>query len=346
MAVLHIFIPLLALFCGVLSSPSVDPAFYKDLNVSRGINYHYYFSSPQDETKPYLLFLHGFPSSSYDWRYQIQFFSAQGYGLVVPDMLGYGGTGKPEDVEAYKSSLITKDLVEILDHEDAERVVAIGHDWGSKPTSRLANYFPDRFLAFAFYAVGYLVPPGFVYEEFEASSEAAVGYNPWGYWAFFSQDGAAQIIKDHIDSFFSLGYATDTRLTIPHWSPPGVLQAWLEANSTTEFWLSQEEYDTTKLAFLASGITPSLNWYKIVTSDIDMKDGQDIPAANANITKPVFFGGALRDYVCIAATSRASLFQHAPDFTFQDYDAGHWVMIQQADEVNKDLLEWLESAVL
>ncbi len=42
---------------------------------------------------------------------------------------------------------------------------------------------------------------------------------------------------------------------------------------------------------------------------------------------------------------RAAFFKYAPDFTFQDYDAGHWVMIQKTDEVNKDLLEWLEGSI-
>ncbi len=185
MSLLRTLVPLLALVCGVLAVPSPDPSSYKDFNVSRGLNYHYYFSSPQDTAKPYLLFLHGFPSTSYDWRYQINFFADQGYGLIVPDMLGYGGTAKPLETEAYKSSLITKDIVDILDHEGAENVVAIAHDWsvlhlvafdgqelnflycerGAKINSRLANYFQDRFLAFAFFAIGYTPPPGSTYKE-------------------------------------------------------------------------------------------------------------------------------------------------------------------------------------
>ncbi len=107
----------------------LDPGSFKDLVVSRGLKYHYYCSSPKSASKPYLLFLHGFPGSAYDWRHQIVFFSAQGYGLVVPDMLGYGGTDKPAEVEAYRSSLINQDIVDILDEENVESVVAIGHDW-------------------------------------------------------------------------------------------------------------------------------------------------------------------------------------------------------------------------
>ncbi|KAF8905666.1 Alpha/Beta hydrolase protein [Mucidula mucida] len=346
MSLLRTLVPLLALVCGVLAVPSPDPSSYKDFNVSRGLNYYYYFSSPQDTAKPYLLFLHGFPSTSYDWRYQINFFADQGYGLIVPDMLGYGGTAKPLETEAYKSSLITKDIVDILDHEGAENVVAIAHDWGAKINSRLANYFQDRFLAFAFFAIGYTPPPGSTYKELSDTAIEISGYDAWGYWAFFSQDNAAEIISNNIDPFFSLLYSSDPRLSITEWSPVGALQAWLESKSTTDYFISPEEFNTSKSVFLESGITASLNWYKIMTSDIDRLDNQGIPESNATINKPVFFGGATRDYISIIVLMRAPFFKYAPDFTFQDYDADHWVMIQRPDEVNKDLLEWLENSVL
>lgn len=107
---------------------SLDASNYKDLTTTRGLVYHYYVSAPQGD-KPTLLLLHGFPSSSFDWRHQIAFFRNEGYGLIVPDMLGYGGTSKPAEPEAYRSSLLTKDIIEILDAEKVDKAIAIGHDW-------------------------------------------------------------------------------------------------------------------------------------------------------------------------------------------------------------------------
>jgi soluble epoxide hydrolase / lipid-phosphate phosphatase len=106
----------------------MDSSLYKDLVVSRGLKYHYYYSPPTDG-KPCILFLHGFPSTSRDWRFQVPYFKELGYGLIVPDMPGYGGTSKPLDPSELLPSKVTKDLVEILDAESAEKVVAIGHDW-------------------------------------------------------------------------------------------------------------------------------------------------------------------------------------------------------------------------
>ena len=102
---------------------------YKQITVSRGLDYRYFYQNPTDPSKPTLLFLHGFPSTSYDWRIQAAFFGNEGYGLIIPDMLGYGGTAKPSEVAAYKPTLICKDMIDILDAESISRCIAIGHDW-------------------------------------------------------------------------------------------------------------------------------------------------------------------------------------------------------------------------
>lgn len=106
----------------------MDSSLFKDVTTTRGLKYHYY-SSPAVDEKPTLLFLHGFPSTSYDWRHQVPFFKEKGYGLIVPDLLGYGGTDKPSDPASYKYSLMTADIVDILDAEKVDKVIPIGHDW-------------------------------------------------------------------------------------------------------------------------------------------------------------------------------------------------------------------------
>ena len=106
----------------------MDASHYKIVTVSRGLKYYYYASIAQ-QGKSTLLFCHGFPSTSYDWRKFVPYFQSRGYGLIVPDLLGFGDTDKPTDPSLYVSSLISKDLVDILDAEKVQRVVAIGHDW-------------------------------------------------------------------------------------------------------------------------------------------------------------------------------------------------------------------------
>jgi pimeloyl-ACP methyl ester carboxylesterase len=101
---------------------------FKEVVVTRGFKYHYYYSAPTP-SKPTLLFIHGFPSLALDWHHQITYFEERGYGLVVPNQLGYGGSDKPPEVKDYVQSLIAKDMVDILDHEKATDVIVVGHDW-------------------------------------------------------------------------------------------------------------------------------------------------------------------------------------------------------------------------
>ena len=106
----------------------METELYKVFTTSREAGYSYFFS-PAQPSKPTLLFLHGFPSTARDWRHIVPYFKERGYGIVAPDMLGYGGTDKPVDPAAYVPSLVSKDIVEILDVERLDKVIGVGHDW-------------------------------------------------------------------------------------------------------------------------------------------------------------------------------------------------------------------------
>ena len=104
---------------------------YCDVRTSRGLNYHF-LAVPAAASKPTLLFVHGFPSQSSDWHYQIEHFHSKGYGIVAPDLLGYGGTDKPTDLSTFKWKDMSKDVIDILDSLDWIKdtpVISVSHDW-------------------------------------------------------------------------------------------------------------------------------------------------------------------------------------------------------------------------
>ena len=106
----------------------MDPSNYHTHKVSRGFTYNYYYT-PANDGKLTLLFLHGFPSTSYDWHKQVPHFAALGYGVLVPDLLGSGATSKPMNSKDFKLCDIAKDVVDILDHLGLAKVVGVGQDW-------------------------------------------------------------------------------------------------------------------------------------------------------------------------------------------------------------------------
>jgi soluble epoxide hydrolase/lipid-phosphate phosphatase len=56
----------------------------------------------------------------------------------------------------------------------------------------------------------------------------------------------------------------------------------------------------------------------------------------------VFVGAATKDYICLADMQIATAEAHCPQLTVRKYDSSHWVLWSHADELNPDLLAWVE----
>ncbi|KAJ7660228.1 Alpha/Beta hydrolase protein [Mycena polygramma] len=177
----------------------MDQNRYRHAKPQRGLTYSYYWSPPA-AGKPVIFFSHGFPSASFLWRKQVAFCEPLGYGILVPDHLGYGGTDKPTDPKLYLGSGLAQDMVDIFDVEGLRQVIAVGHDWGSRAVSRLLNYHPQRVSAVAFIGTGYMPP---VLEGADPITRAAeitqaFGCDVCAYMRFFVQPDAPEIIEKHV----------------------------------------------------------------------------------------------------------------------------------------------------
>jgi len=323
----------------------MDATLFKDFTTSRGLKYHYYFSPPT-ESKPTLLFIHGFPCTSYDWRKQVPFFKEKGYGVLVPDLLGYGQTDKPADTASYQLSKITSDLIEILDVETVEKAIAIGHDWGSLVNSRIANYYQGRFLGFGYVAVGYTHPqPDLNLDLFIPFMKQLIGYETYGYWRFFGGvDTAPKLVEDHHDSFLSLIYTADPSIQVQNFGPTGSLQAWLEADKRGELapYMTKEDLEYAKIT-LKNGYSAPARWYKTFTEGLFAEDDKQISKEKYLIHKPVFFAGCKKDPICLSAAVVATIGQTCPNHTIHEFESDHWLPIALPDEFNAKLLAWVES---
>lgn len=60
----------------------------------------------------------------FGWRYQIGPWVRAGYRVVVPDMLGYGGTDKPFAAEEYSARGLCADLAALLDVVGVQKAVS------------------------------------------------------------------------------------------------------------------------------------------------------------------------------------------------------------------------------
>jgi haloalkane dehalogenase len=93
---------------------------------------------------PPVVFFHGEPTWSYLWRKVIPPVRDAGFRCVAPDLVGFGRSEKPTDIDFYtydRHCELTGTLLEDLDLRDATVVV---HDWGGPIGLRLAVEQADR----------------------------------------------------------------------------------------------------------------------------------------------------------------------------------------------------------
>lgn len=100
----------------------------KSVKIQTGTTYRYIISRPTKPEMPWILFIHGFPSTSFDWRNQIEYFVSRGFGVVAPDLLGFGGTDNPSDLSRFALKSMVEELTQLLDCESVGQVFAVGHD--------------------------------------------------------------------------------------------------------------------------------------------------------------------------------------------------------------------------
>jgi pimeloyl-ACP methyl ester carboxylesterase len=105
-----------------------DPNFFKTRIVqANGLRFEV---AEYGEGEKLALCLHGFPESSYSWRYQMTLLAELGYRVWAPNLRGYGGTERPSRVSDYKMEVLVEDVGALIDAANAKEVVLLAHDWG------------------------------------------------------------------------------------------------------------------------------------------------------------------------------------------------------------------------
>jgi haloacetate dehalogenase len=120
---------------------------------------------------PPVVLLHGFPETSFAWRFQIPEL-AKSYRVIAPDLRGYGETDKPPG--GYDKRNMANDLICLLNSLELKKIALVGHDRGARVATRFAKDHPeflDRLVVMD------NVPTRIVAREFDAEKAKA-------YWFF------------------------------------------------------------------------------------------------------------------------------------------------------------------
>lgn len=285
-----------------------------------------------DPGNPVVVLAHGFPELAHSWRHQIPALAAAGYHVLAPDQRGYGGSSRPEAIEAYNIAELTADIAGLLDDVGAQRAVLVGHDWGSPVVTNFPLYHPDRVSAVAALSVPPIprasAPPTQIWR-------AIFGDN-FFYILYFQEPGVADAalnadVRSSLQRMVALegfGGPVDEMTEQP--LPP------------LPDWLSTEEFDEYVRAFEVTGFTGPLNWYRNFDRNWELTDPAAGGLAAHTITVPLLFLAGSADPV-LGFTPRDRVTEVATGGYREVLldGAGHWLQQERPDEVNAVLLEFL-----
>ncbi len=121
--------------------------------------------SGEDQARPCVLLLHGFPELAYSWRRVMLPLAAAGFHVVAPDQRGYGRTtgwdgAYDGDLASFSLMSLARDalaLVFALGHRSVAAVV--GHDFGSPVAATCALARPDVFRSLVLMSAPFGGPP-------------------------------------------------------------------------------------------------------------------------------------------------------------------------------------------
>ncbi|KAF2846437.1 epoxide hydrolase-like protein [Plenodomus tracheiphilus IPT5] len=319
----------------------------KTLKTSRGYTYTYYTSSG-DKTLPALIFQHGWPDHAAMWADIAGPLRSLNHPIVIPDMLGYDGTDKPTDPAAYRWDGMTRDIIEIIDAEQHEKVISIGHDWGSTAASRLTQYYPDRVVGLANLNVPY-TPPGrqpFSLEKVNQMTQQIFGYQFFAYWQLFTADDGAEILDKNLERLYHAMHSQGDVLKTMFCTPGALREYLLTGNqeiTLRPYALSPTLRSTFLNQFTTAGMTAPMNWYKATVLNHQHASDSALPETADKINVPVLYIGTKEDPMCKPETMipsiRAGLLPKLEQAEM--VDAGHWVTYEKPEEIVGRIRGWV-----
>jgi pimeloyl-ACP methyl ester carboxylesterase len=178
---------------------------------------------------PPVVLLHGWPGDRTDWRAVVP--RLDGTEVLVPDLLGFGASGRADDYSAAAQAQAVLALIEGL-----EPVTIAGYDVGSRVAQAIARSAPDRVRALV------VAPPlpGVGDRVLTPDAQREFWYQPFHRLPLAEQlvDGDREAVRAYLRHFWE------------HWSGPG-------------FVLEEDAFEHLVEVYSRPGaFTASIGWYR------------------------------------------------------------------------------------
>jgi pimeloyl-ACP methyl ester carboxylesterase len=259
-----------------------------------------------------VLFLHGFPQTSWSWRHQLEAVAARGYRALAFDQRGYSSGARPPDVADYHIDHLVADALAVADSQGMERFDLVGHDWGAMVAWAVAGRHPDRLRSLT--AVSVPHPSAFGAALLGGDTDQAERSS---YIEVFRQEGVAEGALLGDDG-----------------SGDG-LRAMFAASGLAS---PSEDVDVFVAALRQPGaLTAALNWYRAMSAEAFADVGP--------ISVPTLYVWSTEDIALGRTAAEATEKWVSGPYRFEVLDGvSHWIPESAPAELSRLLLEHLQSS--
>ncbi|KAH7385691.1 epoxide hydrolase [Pyrenochaeta sp. MPI-SDFR-AT-0127] len=321
----------------------------KTLVTCRELKYTYFVSLSTESTQdhPVLLFIHGFPDSAHLWSALVAKLRGLRNKIIIPDCLGYAGTDKPEDPTAYAFIDQAKDLVDILQHENAKSTVIIGHDWGSALAQRTYLHHRELISGMVLLNTGYMVPQEqpFDLAAVNTFSAKTLGYPQFAYWEFLIAADASSIVEGNLERMWQVMHGDVEDWMRKLFCVRNAMRDFLVGNDRVPLkdYANQLEWkDTFMTQFQRDGFASALQMYKATTLNIQYMSDSTIPKDKLAIEVPILFFLCNKDAVCTSEMmTEAKRRGLVPDLKEVVLECAHWSPMENPNEIAKHIKEFI-----
>ena len=292
---------------------------------------------------PLIVLVHGWPESWYSWRHQIGALATAGYRVAAVDVRGYGGSDKPQPIEAYSIKDICADIAGLVDGLGEKQAILIGHDWGAPIVWNTSLFFPDKVRAVA----GLSVPHTGRGRMPRIELFRNLYKDRFFYQLYFQQPGVAEAefeadLRTSLRKIYYQASGEGRQGPRPNKPAGSKFLDGLTDPNPFPGWMTEADLDYYVGQFEQSGLRGPLNRYR--TAELDFAQQEAI--ANRKIEQPAaFIAGSLDPVLSfIPGVDLVEVMRlHVSDLRLVRIidGAGHWVQQERPDEVNAALLEWL-----
>src|SRR6185295_3911654 len=295
---------------------------------------------------PLVLMVHGFPESWFCWRHQMKPIADAGFTACAIDVRGYGGSDKPQPVEAYDMASMIGDLQAVADQLGGGKAILVGRDWGAPIVWNSALNDPRRFTAVAGMSIPHMGHGSAPFIDIARKMFTDKGL--FFYQVYFQDEGVAEAeleanVRDSIRRLYFAWSADSGKTTWPADKKhgEGVLVG-LDNPAKFPAWLPDEDIDYLVKEFTASGFRGPLNRYRNFHRDFALAS----KTAGRKIEQPALFmagslDGGIRMFGSGVEERMRGNFADLRGFHMIE-GAGHWNQQEKPAETNKLLIDWLK----